>query len=63
MTACPTVVIADDHPLVCNGLKSIVEPSFSVVAMVHDGHDVVGTVVRYRPTSCSWTCRSRATTA
>jgi DNA-binding NarL/FixJ family response regulator len=49
MTACPTVVIADDHPLVCNGLKSIVEPSFSVVAMVHDGHDVVGTVVRYRP--------------
>jgi len=45
----PTVVLADDHPLVCNGLKAMLEPHYAVVAMVHDGHEVVGTVVRHRP--------------
>jgi DNA-binding NarL/FixJ family response regulator len=45
----PTVVLADDHPLVCNGLKAMLEPHYTVVAMVHDGHEVVGSVVRHRP--------------
>lgn len=49
MTPRPTVVLADDHPLVCNGLKTMLEPQYNVVAMVHDGHDVIGTVTHYHP--------------
>jgi DNA-binding NarL/FixJ family response regulator len=44
-----TVVLADDHPLVCSGLKAMLEPGFDVVAMVHDGNDVMGTVARHHP--------------
>jgi DNA-binding NarL/FixJ family response regulator len=44
-----TVVLADDHPLVCSGLKSMLEPGYSVLAMVHDGQDVLATVARYSP--------------
>jgi DNA-binding NarL/FixJ family response regulator len=45
----PSVVIADDHPMVCSGLKAVLEPTHEVVAMVHDGQDVLGTVMRYSP--------------
>jgi len=45
----PRVVLADDHPLVCTGLKTMLEPQYAVVAMVHDGKDVLGTVARYQP--------------
>jgi DNA-binding NarL/FixJ family response regulator len=45
----PTVLLADDHPLVCTGLKTLLEPAYEVVAMVHDGNDVLGTVARYEP--------------
>jgi DNA-binding NarL/FixJ family response regulator len=44
-----TVVLADDHPLVCNGLKAMLEPAYDVLAVVHDGRDVLGTVARYDP--------------
>jgi DNA-binding NarL/FixJ family response regulator len=44
-----TVVLADDHPLVCSGLKAMLEPGFDVVAMVHDGNDVMATVARHHP--------------
>ena len=49
MTLRPTVVLADDHPLVCSGLKTMLEPQYAVVAMVHDGKDVLGSVARYQP--------------
>jgi DNA-binding NarL/FixJ family response regulator len=49
MKARATVVLADDHPLVCSGLQSMLEPEYSVVAVVHNGNDVLGTVARYRP--------------
>jgi DNA-binding NarL/FixJ family response regulator len=49
MTARPTVLIADDHPLVCDGLKFMLEPYYTVVAMVHDGNDVLASAARYRP--------------
>ncbi len=44
-----TIVLADDHPLVCTGLKAMLEPGYTVVAMVHDGVDVMGTVARHGP--------------
>lgn len=49
MTPRPTVLIADDHPLVCDGLKSMLEPHYTVVAMVHDGNDVIASAQRHRP--------------
>lgn len=44
-----TVVLADDHPLVCSGLKTMLEPGLDVVAMVHDGNDLMATVARLHP--------------
>jgi len=49
VTRRPTVLLADDHPLVCNGLKAMLEPAFSVVAMVHDGNDVLAATLRHQP--------------
>jgi len=49
MSRKPTVVIADDHPLVCSGLKTMLEPWLDVVAMVHHGNDLMATVARHHP--------------
>lgn len=49
MTPRARLVIADDHPLVCSGLKTLLEPAYEVVATVQDGKDVMGTVARYAP--------------
>lgn len=44
-----TILLADDHPLLCSGLKAMLEPPYTVVAMVHHGDDVVAMVERCRP--------------
>lgn len=44
-----TILLADDHPLLCSGLKAMLEPAYAVVAMVHHGDDVVAMVARCRP--------------
>ena len=44
-----TILLADDHPLLCSGLKAMLEPAYAVVAMVHHGDDVVAMVERCRP--------------
>jgi DNA-binding NarL/FixJ family response regulator len=49
VTARATVILADDHPLVCNGIKTMLEPQYEVLAMVHDGHDLLGTVTHFHP--------------
>jgi DNA-binding NarL/FixJ family response regulator len=49
MKPTPTILLADDHPFVCDGLRTILEPYYAVVGAVHDGSDVLGLVDRLRP--------------
>jgi two-component system, NarL family, response regulator NreC len=46
-----TVVLADDHPLIREGVRAILEdePGISIVGEVADGLEVVGLVERMRP--------------
>lgn len=43
------VMIADDHPLVSQGLKAVLKPQFNVVAVESDAREVVSTALRHRP--------------
>ena len=45
------VLLADDHPIVLDGLESLfrLEPAFEVVARCRDGEAVVEAVARHRP--------------
>ncbi len=49
MSHTPTVVIADDHPFVCDGLRANLEPACSVVGVTHHGEDVLGLIDSLRP--------------
>ena len=44
-----TILLVDDHPPICNGLRAMLEPPYAVVGMVHDGNDVLGMVDRLHP--------------
>jgi len=44
-----SVLIADDHPFICDGLRTILEPQYAVVGMAHHGNDVAAMVERLRP--------------
>lgn len=39
-TVPPRILIADDHSVVCEGLRMVLEPAHTVVGMVHDGRQV-----------------------
>jgi DNA-binding NarL/FixJ family response regulator len=43
------VVLADDHAIVLDGLKRILEPSFSLLAVAHDGRELVEHVKNLKP--------------
>jgi DNA-binding NarL/FixJ family response regulator len=43
------IVIADEHRVLLEGLKKILEPTFEVVAMVHDGHTLIGAIESLQP--------------
>lgn len=43
------IVIADDHALVCEGLRAMLSPPHHVVGVVHDGRDVLHAVTQLRP--------------
>lgn len=45
----PRILLADDHTLVCQGLKALLEPTYEVVGMVHDGAQVLERVLALRP--------------
>jgi DNA-binding NarL/FixJ family response regulator len=45
----PRIVIADDHGILLEGLKRILEPEFQVIAMVRDGHALIRAVEELRP--------------
>jgi DNA-binding NarL/FixJ family response regulator len=43
------IVIADDHILVAEGLKGLLQPEFNVVAIVANGHDLIDATRRISP--------------
>jgi len=49
MTDRVRLLLVDDHPLVCQGFKALLEPTYEVVGMVHDGSEVLGEVRRLSP--------------
>jgi DNA-binding NarL/FixJ family response regulator len=45
----PRVLLADDHKIVLEGVRSVVEPECEVVGMVEDGRSLVAEATRLRP--------------
>jgi DNA-binding NarL/FixJ family response regulator len=45
----PRVLVADDHKMFCEGLVGALEPTYRVVAMVHDGSQVLDEIERLKP--------------
>jgi len=45
----PRVLLADDHKIITEGLKSILEPEFDVVGTVEDGHALLSMAEKVRP--------------
>ena len=45
----PLVLIADDHPLMAQGLRALIAQFCDVVAVVEDGRQVEGAVEEHRP--------------
>jgi DNA-binding NarL/FixJ family response regulator len=43
------VLIADDHQILAEGVKGLLEPEFEVVALVADGRELVTAAKRHRP--------------
>jgi len=43
------MILADDHTLVMDGLRKMLEPQFDIVAMVTDGRELVATAPRLLP--------------
>ena len=55
-----TVLIADDHTIVMEGLVRLLEEhGFEVVAAVGDGHLLLDAAKSHHPTSSSPICRCR----
>jgi DNA-binding NarL/FixJ family response regulator len=45
----PSVLIADDHPVLLEGVKTLVSKEFRIVAAVGDGQQVLKAVGKFRP--------------
>jgi len=45
----PRVLIADDHQILAEGLRGLLEPEFEVVAVVADGRDLVAAAKKHHP--------------
>jgi DNA-binding NarL/FixJ family response regulator len=43
------LLLADDHPMMCEGLRAILEPANQVVGVVHDGREVPAAVTLLEP--------------
>ncbi len=44
-----TIILADDHRLICEALKLLLEPTYEVVAIVEDGRTAVSAAQRLKP--------------
>jgi DNA-binding NarL/FixJ family response regulator len=45
----PRIVIADDHQILAEGLRGLLEPEFEVVGVVADGRELVSAARKHRP--------------
>jgi DNA-binding NarL/FixJ family response regulator len=45
----PTVLVADDHPRICEAIQQLLEPGFEVVGAVKDGRTLVKTAQDLKP--------------
>ena len=45
----PRVLIADDHQILAEGLRGLLEPEFEVVGVVADGRELVAAAKKHRP--------------
>jgi DNA-binding NarL/FixJ family response regulator len=45
----PRVLIADDHRILAEGLRGLLEPEFEVVGVVADGRELVAAAKKHRP--------------
>ena len=43
------ILLADDHKIITESLKNILEPTYEVVGMVEDGHELVKEAARLQP--------------
>jgi DNA-binding NarL/FixJ family response regulator len=44
-----SILLADDHVMICEGLKRMLEPEFEVIACVQDGHALVRAALHLKP--------------
>lgn len=49
MTDRPTLLIADDHALMAEGLRAMLEPEYAVLEVVNDGAQVIASVQFHQP--------------
>ena len=45
----PSVILADDHPLILDALKHLLEPEFEIVGMFTDGQFLVEAAPKLNP--------------
>src|SRR5262249_15002549 len=45
----PTILIADDHQILAEGLRALLEPEFEVVGVVADGRELVAAAKEHGP--------------
>src|SRR4051812_34885047 len=45
----PTIVLADDHRILAEGLRSMLTPQFNVLDVVYDGRELVSAAKRLQP--------------
>jgi len=45
----PRILLADDHRIIAEGLRSLIEPEFELIGIVEDGRALVETVEQHKP--------------
>ena len=45
----PRILIADDHPILAEGLRGLLEPEFEVIGVVADGRELVAAAKKQAP--------------
>ena len=43
------VMVADDHQILAQGVRGLLEPEFDVVAVMADGRELISAAIRHRP--------------
>ncbi|MDE3194984.1 MAG: response regulator transcription factor [Acidobacteriota bacterium] len=45
----PQIVVADDHAIVLEGLRRILEPEFNILATASDGRELIAAIEKHKP--------------